>query len=96
MIANAQPSSAPAPRPSSPGSRLTSAPTSKIGCPTLVCDAEGDLLFKGQPPLLYDRLTCPKTMIRFTNAEGAVAHCQVGAGPLAFARIYDWLDETLG
>ena len=46
--------------------------------------------------LLYDRLTCPKTMIRFTNAEGAVAHCQVGAGPLAFARIYDGLDETLG
>jgi hypothetical protein len=35
-------------------------------------------------------------MIRFTNAEGAGAHCQVGAGPLAFARIYDWLDETLG
>ena len=96
MIANAQPSSAPAPRPSSPGSRLTSAPTSKISCPTLVCDAEGDLFFNGQTQLLYDHLTCPKTMIRFTNAEGAVAHCQVGAGPLAFARIYDWLDETLG
>jgi hypothetical protein len=68
----------------------------KMSCPTLVCDAEGDLFFKGQPQLLYDRLTCPMTMIRFTNAEGAGSHCQVGAGPLAFARIYDWLDETLG
>jgi hypothetical protein len=56
----------------------------------------GRSLIQGQPLLLYDRLTCPKTMIRFTNAEGAVANCQVGAGPLAFARIYDWLDETLG
>jgi pimeloyl-ACP methyl ester carboxylesterase len=68
----------------------------KISCPTLVCDAEGDLFFTGQPQLLYDHLTCPKTMIRFTNAEGAGAHCQVGAGLLAFARIYDWLDETIG
>jgi hypothetical protein len=34
-------------------------------------------------------------MIVFTEAEGAGAHCQVGASRLAFARIYDWLDETL-
>ena len=66
-----------------------------IACPTLVCDAEGDLFFKGQPQELYDHLTCPKTMIVFTEAEGAGAHCQVGASRLAFARIYDWLDETL-
>lgn len=67
----------------------------KIGCPTLVCDAEDDLLFKGQPQELYDHLTCPKTMIRFTGAEGAGFHCQLGAGALAFARIYDWLDDVL-
>jgi dienelactone hydrolase len=67
-----------------------------IACPTLVCDAEGDLFFKGQPQELYDHLTCPKTLMRFTEEEGAGAHCQAGAGRLAFARIYDWLDETLG
>ena len=67
----------------------------KISCPTLVCDAEDDLFFKGQPQELYAHLTCPKTMMRFTKAEGAGAHCQVGASRLAFARIYDWLDETL-
>jgi dienelactone hydrolase len=66
-----------------------------IACPTLICDAEGDLFFKVQPQELYDHLTCPKTMIVFTEAEGAGAHCQVGASRLAFARIYDWLDETL-
>ncbi|THD61853.1 alpha/beta fold hydrolase [Phenylobacterium sp.] len=67
----------------------------KIRCPTLVCDADGDLFYKGQPQVLYDHLTCKKTMVRFTEAEGAGAHCQVGASRLAFARIYDWLDETL-
>ena len=67
----------------------------KISCPTLVCDAESDLFFKGQPQALYDHLTCKKTMVRFTAAEGAGAHCEVGASRLAFARIFDWLDETL-
>ena len=67
----------------------------RIKCPTLVCDAEGDLFFKGQPQQLYDHLTCRKTMMRFSAEDGAGAHCQVGASRYAFARIYDWLDETL-
>jgi pimeloyl-ACP methyl ester carboxylesterase len=67
-----------------------------ISCPTLVCEAEDDLFFKGQPQELYDHLTCPKTLMRFTQSEGAGVHCQVGATRLAFARMYDWLDETLG
>ena len=66
-----------------------------IACPTLVCEAEDDLFFRGQPQALYDHLTCPKTLMRFTAIEGAGDHCQVGASRLAFARIYDWLDETL-
>ena len=67
----------------------------RIGCPTLVCDAEGDLFFKGQPQQLYDHLTCEKTLMSFTNAEGAGAHCEVGASRFAFARIFDWLDDVL-
>ena len=69
----------------------------KISCPTLVCDAEGDLFFKGQPRRrCSDHLTSKKTLIRFTDAEGcAGAHCEVGAGRFAFARIFDWLDEVL-
>ena len=68
----------------------------QIRCPTLVCDAEDDLFFKGQPKQLYDHLTCPKALIRFTTAEGAGSHCEVGASRLAFARMFDWLDETVG
>ena len=67
----------------------------QISCPTLVLDAEEDMFFKGQPEELYEHLTCPKTFLRFTAAEGAGAHCQVGAQRLAFGRIYDWLDDTL-
>jgi dienelactone hydrolase len=67
----------------------------KISCPTLICDAQSDIFFKGQPQTLYDHLTCPKTLTRFTTAEGAGAHCEEGASRLAYARMFDWLDETL-
>jgi pimeloyl-ACP methyl ester carboxylesterase len=67
----------------------------KIQCPTLVCDADADMFFKGQPEKLYDHLTCRKTLMLFTTEEGAGAHCHPGAMRLATARIYDWLDDTL-
>ena len=67
----------------------------RITCPTLVLDAEEDIFFGGQPEQLYDHLGGPRTLIRFTSAEGAGAHCQAGAQRLACGRIYDWLDEVL-
>ena len=68
----------------------------QIACPTLVCDAEEDIFFTDQPKMLFDHLTCQKTFLDFTVAEGAGAHCQAGAQRLAFGRIYDWLDDILG
>jgi len=68
----------------------------RVRCPTLVCDAEGDLFFKGQPQQLYDHLTCKKTLMTFKVEDGAGAHCEVGASRYAFARILDWVDETIG
>ena len=68
----------------------------RITCPTLVCSAEGDFAFQGQPEALYEHLTCPKTFLEFTDGEGAGAHCQAGAQRLAMTRIGDWLDETFG
>ncbi|MER0483741.1 alpha/beta fold hydrolase [Streptomyces sp. Edi2] len=67
----------------------------KITCPTLVCSAADDVFFKGQPELLHEHLTCPKTLLEFTAGQGADAHCQAGAQRLAFARIYDWLDDVM-
>jgi pimeloyl-ACP methyl ester carboxylesterase len=67
----------------------------QITCPTLVCEAEADQFFKGQPQKLYDALRCPKTLLKFTAAEGAEEHCHEGALTLFHQRLFDWLDDTL-
>ncbi|MCR8635491.1 alpha/beta hydrolase family protein [Paenibacillus radicis (ex Xue et al. 2023)] len=67
----------------------------KIKCPTLVCEAEDDHFFAGQPQQLYDALTCPKTFMKFTAEEGAEEHCHFGALLLLNHRLFDWLDQTL-
>lgn len=68
---------------------------SKISCPTLICEAENDHFFKGQPEKIYDALKCRKSYIRFTGDEGAGEHCHVGALAIFNARIFDWLNDTL-
>ena len=67
----------------------------KITCPTLVCEAERDHFFAGQPTMLYEALTCPKTLLRFTADEGAEEHCQFGALLFFNHRMFSWLDTTL-
>jgi alpha-beta hydrolase superfamily lysophospholipase len=66
----------------------------RIRCPTLVIDSEAEASFAGQAQPLYDALTCPKTFMQFTHAEGAEDHCQVATPMLAQQRIFDWLQET--
>lgn len=68
----------------------------QITCPTLVCEAENDHFFSGQPRMLYEALHCPKTLLTFTAAEGAGEHCHEGALTLFHQRMFDWLDDTLG
>jgi len=67
----------------------------KVRCPTLVTQAENDPVsrFAGR---LYDALTCPKELLRFTEAEGAGDHCEAMARSLFHQKSFDWLDETLG
>ena len=67
----------------------------RIACPTLVCEAENDQFFQGQPARLYEALQCPKTFLAFTAAEGAGEHCHEGALTLFHQRMFDWLDDTL-
>ncbi len=66
-----------------------------IGCPTLLTTAENDPLSHGAEALLAE-LSCPKALLRFTAAEGAGDHCEMGNRSLAMMRIVDWLDDTLG
>lgn len=67
----------------------------EIRCNTLVLDAEHEGFFAGQPIKLYDRLNCQKTLMNFTSAEAAAAHCQAGAEGIGGQKIFDWLDEAM-
>jgi fermentation-respiration switch protein FrsA (DUF1100 family) len=67
----------------------------KIECPLLVTDPEDEQFWPGQSQDLYDALTGPKQIVRFTAAEGANWHCEPMALGLRDQRIFDWLDEAL-
>jgi dienelactone hydrolase len=67
----------------------------QIRCPMLICDPEHEEFWPGQSQQLYDALSGPKTLVRFTAAEGADLHCEPKATGLRAQRIFDWLDATL-
>jgi dienelactone hydrolase len=64
---------------------------SDIRCPTLLTMAENDPLSRGTPEML-DKLPCPKSLLRFTAAEGASEHCEMLNRSLVNRRVLDWLD----
>jgi len=66
-----------------------------ISCPTLITRAENDILAAGAGTFA-ERLRCPATVMRFTAAEGADGHCEMGNRSLLNSRVLDWLDEQLG
>jgi pimeloyl-ACP methyl ester carboxylesterase len=66
----------------------------RIACPTWVCNAEDDDIGASAPELVA-ALTCPKTFVQFTSAEGAGDHCEQGARTLYHARSFGWLDALL-
>ena len=66
-----------------------------IRCPTLITQPENDML-AADAGTFFDALTCPKTLMRFTAAEGADGHCEMGNRSLLNHRVLDWLDEQFG
>ena len=68
----------------------------RIRCATLICEGQISGFLSGQPRELYERLTCPKRLMRLTSSEAAGPYGQSGDQQLVFARIFDWLDQTLG
>ncbi len=65
-----------------------------ISCPTLITQAENDVLAAGSAAF-FDALTCQKTLARFTAAEGADGHCEMQNRSLLNQRVLDWLDSVL-
>jgi hypothetical protein len=45
------------------------------------------------PALSSMPLECPKPLMRFTAAEGADGHCEMGNRSLLNGRVLDWVDE---
>jgi hypothetical protein len=67
----------------------------RIRCPVLITDPQGEQFWPGQSRQLYDALRGPKTLVRFTAAEGGDLHCEPKATGLRAQRIFDWLDTAL-
>ena len=65
-----------------------------IRCPTLLTAAELDPQ-AAATKLFHEALTCPKTLMTFTAAEGAGEHCEMANRSLLNQRVLDWLDDTL-
>ncbi len=66
-----------------------------IRCPTLVCEAEEDHFFVGQPKALFDALRCPKEFLLCKEEDGAGEHCQFGGLAHYNHQVFTWLDQTL-
>lgn len=43
--------------------------------------------------MLFDPLSCPKDLLRFTALEGAGDHCEMMNRSLLNRRALDWLDD---
>ncbi|KOR89292.1 alpha/beta fold hydrolase [Paenibacillus solani] len=67
----------------------------QIMCPVLVCEAEHDHAFAGQPERLFQSLKGSKTYMKFTAEDSAEEHCHFGALKLANHRMFTWLDQVL-
>jgi pimeloyl-ACP methyl ester carboxylesterase len=69
--------------------------TEQIQCPVLVCEAEDDQFFAGQPTQLAEVLGERATYRRLTSADAAGEHCHVGASDFVGRVALDWLEDTL-
>ena len=67
----------------------------EIRCPTPLA-AAGDDTRSASAQRVMDGLSCPKTLIRFTRAEGAGDHCEMMNRSLLNRRTLDWFDAVLG
>jgi pimeloyl-ACP methyl ester carboxylesterase len=66
-----------------------------IQTPVLVCEAENDHAFHGQPAQLARALGPYASYRKLTRADAAGEHCHVGASDFAQRVVMDWLEDTL-
>lgn len=74
---------------------LTDAVLGRITCPVLITDPDHEQFWPGQSRQLYDKLPGEKTLIRFTEDEGADSHCEPAGNGIRGERVFDWLDQHI-
>lgn len=67
----------------------------RVRCPVFIADPEDEQFWPGQSREVYEALTCPKTLVRFTREEGANWHCEPKARALYDQRMFDWLATVM-
>ena len=65
-----------------------------IACPTLLTQAQDDPLAAGVQAI-FDKLRCPKEMLRFSADQGAGEHCESLNRSQLNRQVLDWLDGVL-
>lgn len=65
-----------------------------IRCPVLICDAEDDHFFKGQPKALAAALGPLATYRVLTATDAASAHCHVGASDFMNSTVMGWFEDA--
>jgi hypothetical protein len=67
----------------------------QITTPLLITDPENEQFWPGQSKELHDKLTSPKSIVEFSEAEGADSHCEPAASGVRGERIFDWLEHQI-
>jgi hypothetical protein len=60
----------------------------------LVTDPDDEQFWPGQSRQLFDALSAPKELVRFTREEGSNWHCEVAAQAVRDERVFNWLEDT--
>ncbi len=71
---------------------LTREDARRVTTPTAIVSPELEQFFPGQPQELRKWMQAPRSLIKFTVAEGAEYHCEPLAPQLRNERVFDWLE----
>jgi hypothetical protein len=74
--------------------RLDDETIAAIRCPVLVTEPDDEQFWPGESQALYERLECPKELVRFTSEEGANWHCEVAGQAVRDERVFNWLEDV--
>jgi hypothetical protein len=68
----------------------------KIQCPMLITSPVNEAYWPGQSKELYEMLSAQKSLVEFSEADGADLHCEPKGTGIRDLRVFNWLDDTIG